>query len=797
MIQMNKTISLLSCLLPLTAAAANYDINFDKDATIATKGNRALTAIAFNGTSVSVNQAASKRLYFDLHESAVFSAEAGQEVAPSMEWTGTWMHGYLYIDLNSDGVFNPASELISYSYLSARNSIGQTAADDCGVTLPAFVVPGLKPGDYRMRYVVDWDSNDPGGRTQQGNTIIDNAGAIVDATLRVTGSPAPSASPLAINFSTTAKITHDKRRLLNINFSSPLTGMQVLKVGQDADKLLYHNLTEAPAINLLPNQPISVTFDWTGIWMNSYVYIDRSGDGEFSAQLSTNGTPLPGTDLLSFSHLGGKNSAGTTLNNGDALNSPAFTLPGELAPGKYIMRVKIDWDSADPKGSNTEGNTIIANGGAIVDLAINVLPASTSSVAIRPQALNAQLFLANGALLPERIATGFPLAIKAVPTLPGFEADSIIVRHGSAEARMDTKVALNSDGIAYIPDNIVDGDLEIYALFQESESSEWTKIWGDEFTADKMDTRRWGYHPRYNATWNRLIANTLKEQKLVNIFADGIYNSYCIKTPEEFTTETQPMISGAIYTGGGKFSVKYGKIEARLKTTPHIGNFPAFWMMPVQSIGWPQSGEIDIWEQIDTANQSHHTVHSGWTGWKAYLNWPAPGKNSPTSTAGPYNDATQWHVYALEWEAEELRWYVDGKQVFSYKNQHYSQPGTNYTEDITWPFNKEFYIIINQSVGNGSWAKNPDTNFDYLTQFDYVRVYQKKVNGGSYTRQIKDNGDDPNFYTPLNTETGVIEQVTEEAINPSPLYFDLQGRRVLNPSNGIYITNGKVVKINR
>lgn len=788
MIHMNKPISLLAALLPFTALA-NYDINFEKDATIANKGGRALSSVAFNGSSVAVNQASSKRLYFDLHDSAIFTAEAGQEVTPAMEWSGTWMHGYLYIDLNQDGRFSPASELISYSYLGARNSIGQTAAGDCGVTLPPFVVPGLKAGDYRMRYVVDWDSNDPGGRTEQGNTIVDNAGAIVDATLRVTGSSTPAAEPLAINFSKTAQIAHATRRLHNINFGSQLTGVQVLNVGQDTDKLLYHNLTEAPAVNLLPNQPINVTFDWTGVWMNSYIYIDRNGDGEFSAQLSTNGTPLPGTDLVAFSHLSGKNSNGGTLSHGDVLNAPSFVLPGELRPGKYTMRVKIDWDSADPKGSKTEGNTIVTNGGAIVDLTINVLPESTSSVAIRPQALNGQLFLANGALLPESIVSGLPLAIKAVPTLPGFETDSIIVRHNN----IDTSVALNQEGIAVIPDSIVNSDLEIFALFKETNDSEWTKIWGDEFSSDKMDTRRWSYHPRYGATWNRLIANTLKEQKLVNVFADGCYNAYCIPTPEEFTAETQPMISGAIYSAGGKFTVKYGKIEARLKTNPHIGNFPAFWMMPVTDPGWPRGGEIDIWEQIDTANQSHHTVHSGWTGWRAYLNWPAPGKNSPTSTAGIYNDATQWHVYAIEWDAEEIRWYVDGRQVFSYRNQHYSEEGTNYTADITWPFNKEFYIILNQSVGNGSWAKNPDTSFTYLTQFDYVRVYQKKKDGGSFTRQIKNNGDDPDFYTPLTTND--IKQVTEEAPD-SPIYFDLQGRRVANPTKGLYINSGKVVYIN-
>ena len=82
----------------------------------------------------------------------------------------------------------------------------------------------------------------------------------------------------------------------------------------------------------------------------------------------------------------------------------------------------------------------------------------------------------------------------------------------------------------------------------------------------------------------------------VNIVADGRYNSYCIGTPDEFKdTENQNMISGDI-NSQGLFHLTYGKVEARIKTRRHTGNFPAFWMMPMDnSKGWPKDGEIDIW----------------------------------------------------------------------------------------------------------------------------------------------------------------------------------------------------------
>ncbi len=305
-------------------------------------------------------------------------------------------------------------------------------------------------------------------------------------------------------------------------------------------------------------------------------------------------------------------------------------------------------------------------------------------------------------------------------------------------------------------------------------------------------TKRWQYHPRYASTWNRFIATSTDGRKLVNRFEDGYYNSYCVKTPEDLQKKenSADMISGAIYSAG-KFTFHYGKIEARIKTNPHVGNFPAFWLMPASNAegGWPLSGEIDIWEQIDTANQAHGTVHSGWT----TKQYGTPGKQSPKSTNAVNCDATEWHVYALEWDEEEIRWYVDGVHTFTYANQHYNSG--QYTEKICWPFYKDFYIILNQSVGNGSWAKNPDMNYEYKTQFDYVRVYKKK--GDNFMTNIsKDNGDDPDFYRAIGEEEDSIVTVDAETANPT--YYDLYGRRISAPAaGGLYIRKcgAKVDKI--
>lgn len=81
-----------------------------------------------------------------------------------------------------------------------------------------------------------------------------------------------------------------------------------------------------------------------------------------------------------------------------------------------------------------------------------------------------------------------------------------------------------------------------------------------------------------------------------------------------------------------------------------------------------------------------------------------------------------YHTFTLEWNEKLLTWYVDGIKAFSYAKST-KQSDLDLGQ---WPFDKAFHIIINQSVGNGSWAANCDTGHVYETLFDWVRVYQTK-----------------------------------------------------------------------
>lgn len=162
-----------------------------------------------------------------------------------------------------------------------------------------------------------------------------------------------------------------------------------------------------------------------------------------------------------------------------------------------------------------------------------------------------------------------------------------------------------------------------------------------------------------------------------------------------------------------KESWQYGYFEARLRMPSGKGTWPAFWMLPKDFKNWPLDGEIDIMEYVGyEPNVVHSTVHT-----QAYNHsiGTQKGESTIVSTA-----ETEFHVYAVEWTAEKIVGYVDGKAYFTFNNDGKGDVNT-------WPFNKPFYLKLNLAWG-GNWggAQGIDeTKLPATYEIDYVRVYQK------------------------------------------------------------------------
>ncbi len=188
-----------------------YATNFDKNAN-ATRNDRFIKSISFEeeGAETQTIAVGVAKPYVDKSAdgAALLTCTAGSTVTATFDIQGGWMHGYVYIDVEGDQQFSfnegstdqSGTDVMSFSFYSGSfdnadsgvNSAGETLTGGARNTMacPSFTAPAV-PGDYRIRFKMDWNSIDAGGQIAADGTctgtngILANGGSIVDATLRV------------------------------------------------------------------------------------------------------------------------------------------------------------------------------------------------------------------------------------------------------------------------------------------------------------------------------------------------------------------------------------------------------------------------------------------------------------------------------------------------------------------------------------------------------------------------------------------------------------------------------------
>jgi beta-glucanase (GH16 family) len=275
-----------------------------------------------------------------------------------------------------------------------------------------------------------------------------------------------------------------------------------------------------------------------------------------------------------------------------------------------------------------------------------------------------------------------------------------------------------------------------------SAAAEWTLVWSDEFDREAIDKTKWdfdtgnGYYSQDAKTWingwgNDELQYYTSEWK--NAFVqDGMLHIRAIKEKHKEFGYTSARLKTRKSDGGPLLNKTYGKFEFRAKLPTGKGIWPALWMLPQdQKYGaWPLSGEIDVMEaRGQEPKKVLGTLHFGspWPGNKYQT------KDHVLPAAGTIAD---FHLYTLEWEPGEIRWYVDGRHYqtqsfwWSAKKAQGAQSATPSKERELnpWPapFDQPFYLIMNVAVG-GKFLGNPDetTKFPVEMVVDYVRVYDK------------------------------------------------------------------------
>ena len=150
------------------------------------------------------------------------------------------------------------------------------------------------------------------------------------------------------------------------------------------------------------------------------------------------------------------------------------------------------------------------------------------------------------------------------------------------------------------------------------------------------------------------------------------------KTPEGRSVD---FISGRIDTRG-KVSFTYGTAAARMKLAAGAGLWPAFWALGDGR--WPDTGEIDIMENVGDA---------GWT--SVALHGPGYFGDTPLVKRAPLagrHDATAWHVYSVDWTPDELVFKVDKRVVYRVTRAMVESHGR-------WAFDNPKHLILNLALG--------------------------------------------------------------------------------------------------
>ena len=255
-----------------------------------------------------------------------------------------------------------------------------------------------------------------------------------------------------------------------------------------------------------------------------------------------------------------------------------------------------------------------------------------------------------------------------------------------------------------------------FAGEQSPRPKAWKLVWRDEFKGRKIDPKK----------WNVLLREQSKHNELQYYLPDEVYlENGCLRLRSRVRDfGSQHYTSGRVDTQG-KLALVYGRFEIRARLPGGKGLWPAHWLYP-QNRDWPMEylmaeavangkerlipearpwySEIDIMEFLGhEPNVIYGTLH--------YYTFDGQKKTSSVTWKSDRDYTRDFHLYALEWEPDALRWFLDGQLI------HTTTNGIPHTPH---------YLILNTAVG-GNWPGNPDatTSFPQFHDIDYVRVYQR------------------------------------------------------------------------
>jgi beta-glucanase (GH16 family) len=243
---------------------------------------------------------------------------------------------------------------------------------------------------------------------------------------------------------------------------------------------------------------------------------------------------------------------------------------------------------------------------------------------------------------------------------------------------------------------------------REFTSAGMTLAGADEFDGPRgaaPDARYWDYDVGGGGWGNHELQ--FYTDRTDNVRLDGAGNLLvqARKTREGFTS--------ARLVSRKRVDVGFGLLEARIRMPEGRGIHAAFWLLgtDISTAGWPQSGELDVMELVNSPTGYHNAIHGPTI--------EDPGevwKQSADGDAGT-NLASEYHIYQVMRERGLVKIGLDGRVVGLYSRA--SAP-----TGADWVFDKPMYVVLNVAVG-GDWPGPvaDSTEFPATMSVDWIRYW--------------------------------------------------------------------------
>jgi beta-glucanase (GH16 family) len=215
-------------------------------------------------------------------------------------------------------------------------------------------------------------------------------------------------------------------------------------------------------------------------------------------------------------------------------------------------------------------------------------------------------------------------------------------------------------------------------------------LFAEEFNGEELDRERWNVMGPSFGVNNEQQAYIDSEQTIrllppgeVEGADGGVLELRAIYRPgfETPTGRVADFVSGRINTRDN-FDFTYGRAEARIRMPAAAGIWPAFWMLGNGQ--WPDTGEIDIMEYLGEPDWTAVALHG-----------PGYSGDTPIVSRNLFpegEDVTGWHVYAAEWDANTIEFFVDDRLVYRVTRSMVEAYGE-------WRFDTPKFLILNLALG--------------------------------------------------------------------------------------------------